>query len=31
LLGSRVAVIKRADLGEKGVYYRAMVVVRVNG
>jgi hypothetical protein len=25
VLGSRSAVIKRADLGEKGVYYRAMV------
>ena len=25
VLGSRSPVIKRADLGEKGVYYRAMV------
>ena len=25
VLGSRSAVIKRADLGDKGVYYRAMV------
>jgi hypothetical protein len=25
VLGSREPVIKRADLGEKGVYYRAMV------
>jgi hypothetical protein len=25
VLGSRAAVIKRADLGDKGVYYRAMV------
>jgi hypothetical protein len=25
VLGSRTALIKRADLGEKGVYYRAMV------
>jgi hypothetical protein len=25
VLGSRAALIKRADLGEKGVYYRAMV------
>jgi cell division septation protein DedD len=25
VLGSRAPVIKRADLGEKGVYYRAMV------
>jgi cell division septation protein DedD len=25
VLGSRASVIKRADLGEKGVYYRAMV------
>lgn len=25
VLGSRQALIKRADLGEKGIYYRAMV------
>jgi cell division septation protein DedD len=25
ILGSRAPLIKRADLGEKGVYYRAMV------
>jgi SPOR domain len=25
VLGSRAPVIKRADLGDKGVYYRAMV------
>ena len=25
VLGSRTALIRRADLGEKGVYYRAMV------
>ena len=25
VLGSRAPLIKRADLGEKGVYYRAMV------
>jgi len=25
VLGSRAPVIKKADLGEKGIYYRAMV------
>ena len=25
VLGSRTPVIKRADLGDKGVYYRAMI------
>ena len=25
VLGSRTAMIRRADLGEKGIYYRAMV------
>jgi hypothetical protein len=30
-LGSRQPVIRRADLGAKGIYYRAMVVVGSNG
>lgn len=30
-LGGRQAVIRRVDLGDKGIYYRAMVVVGSNG